>query len=52
MRFSSIGVFTPEGGQTQRIGLSPDVVINRTISGIREGRDELLKMAIQYLITR
>jgi len=52
MSFSSLGVFTPESGQTQRIGLSPDIRINRTIAGIREGRDELLDAAIHYLITR
>jgi C-terminal processing protease CtpA/Prc len=51
MTFSSLGVFTPEGGQTQRIGLSPDIHVERTIAGIREGRDELLEAAINYLMS-
>lgn len=49
MRFSGLGVFTPEGGQTQRIGLSPDIRVERTVAGIRDGRDELLEAAIQHL---
>ncbi|MCL1882318.1 MAG: S41 family peptidase [Defluviitaleaceae bacterium] len=49
MTFSSLGALTPEGGQTQRIGLSPDIYVIRTIEGIREGRDELMEAAINYL---
>lgn len=48
-RFTSKGVYTPDGGQTQRIGLQPDVVCKPTIAGITEGRDELLETAIQYI---
>jgi len=50
MNFSGLGVFTLEGGQTQRIGLSPDIYVRRTIAGIRDGRDELLEAAIEYLL--
>lgn len=50
MFFSSIGIFTPEGGQTQRIGLSPDIYVPRTIAGIRDGRDELMEAAVQFLL--
>ncbi|MCL2378642.1 MAG: S41 family peptidase [Defluviitaleaceae bacterium] len=49
MQFTSIGIFTSEGKQMQRIGLEPDVYVLRTIAGIRDGRDELLEAAIQYL---
>jgi C-terminal processing protease CtpA/Prc len=49
MRFTGMGVYTPEGGQTQRIGLSPDIRVERTIQGIKDGRDELMEAAIQYL---
>lgn len=48
--FSSIGVFGPDGGQTQRIGLAPDIYVSRTIAGIKEGRDEFLEAAIQYIL--
>ena len=50
MSFSSLGIFSPEGGQTQRIGLEPDIWVERTIAGIREGRDELMEAAIQFLL--
>ena len=49
MSFTGLGVYTPEGGQTQRIGLSPDIYVFRTISGITEGRDELLEAAVAFL---
>jgi len=51
LSFSGLGVFTPEGGQTQRIGLSPDIRVERTIQGIKEGRDELMEAAIEYILT-
>ena len=50
MTFTGRGVYTPEGGQTQRIGLSPDIYVHQTIAGIREGRDELLEAAIEFLL--
>jgi len=49
MTFTGLGVYTPDGGQTQRIGLSPDIYVPRTIVGISEGRDELMEAAIQFL---
>jgi len=49
MSFSSVGIFTPESGQTQRIGLEPDIRVERTIAGIRDGRDELMEAAIEFL---
>lgn len=48
--FSGIGIFTPEGNQTQRIGVAPDIYVYRTIEGIREGRDELLEAAIAHIL--
>ena len=50
MGFTTMGMFTSEGGQTQRIGLSPDIHVPRTMAGIRDGRDELLEAAVQYLM--
>lgn len=47
--FSSKGVYTPEGEQTQRIGLQPDIVCKPTIDGITQGHDELLEKAIQFI---
>jgi C-terminal processing protease CtpA/Prc len=50
MIYTSLGVYTPEGGQTHRIGLAPDIRVDRTIQGITQGRDELIEAAIQYIL--
>ncbi|HMR19406.1 MAG TPA: S41 family peptidase, partial [Sphingobacterium sp.] len=46
---SGIGVYYPDGGETQRIGIVPDVEVKPTIKGIRAGRDEVLEKALEYL---
>lgn len=46
---TGIGVYYPDGTETQRIGIVPDLAITRTIRGIKEKRDELLEMAIQVI---
>ena len=46
---SGVGVYYPDGTQTQRVGIVPDIVIKPTIQGIREGRDELLEKAIEII---
>jgi hypothetical protein len=46
---SGIGVFYPDGKPTQRVGVKIDEVIYPTISGIKQGKDELLDKAIQTL---
>ena len=47
--FSSIGIYYPDGGQTQRIGILPNVEVKPTIKGIKEGRDEVLEKAIEWI---
>lgn len=47
---SGIGIYYPNGRETQRIGIIPDVEIKPTIKGIKEGRDELLEKAIEIII--
>jgi C-terminal processing protease CtpA/Prc len=47
---SGIGVFYPDGKETQRIGIVPDIVVLPTIKGTREGRDELLEEAIRVIM--
>lgn len=46
---SGIGVCYPDGRETQRVGIVPDVVVKPTIEGIREGRDELLERAVDLI---
>ena len=36
-------------GQTQRIGLTPDIEVYPTVEGIKEGRDELMEAAVEYI---
>jgi C-terminal processing protease CtpA/Prc len=47
---SGIGVYYPDGRETQRIGIVPDIEVKSTIKGIREGRDELLEKAIEVIL--
>ena len=49
MMFTSQGIYTPDGGQTQRIGLTPDIEVHPTIEGIKEGKDELKEAAVTYI---
>ena len=47
---SGIGVYYPNGEETQRIGIIPDIEIEPTIEGIRKGKDELLEKAIELIL--
>lgn len=49
---TGLGVYNPDGSQTQRIGLKADIYIKPTIDGIKEGRDELLEKAIEVIKTK
>lgn len=46
---SGIGVFYPNGTPTQRVGIIPDIKIEPTINGIKNGKDELLEKAIEII---
>lgn len=47
---TGLGIYTPDGGQTQRSGLQPDVECYPTIEGVRDGRDELVEKAIETIL--
>jgi C-terminal processing protease CtpA/Prc len=47
--FSSHDVRQVNGGKLQRLGLQPAVSISPTIKGVRDGRDEVLDKALEYL---
>lgn len=49
---SGIGVFYPDGGATQRIGIVPDLVVRPTVAGIRAGRDEVLEAGVSRALGR
>lgn len=46
---SGIGVYYPDGNETQRIGIIPDIEIKPTIKGIASGHDELLEKAVELI---
>ncbi|HWB94756.1 MAG TPA: S41 family peptidase [Puia sp.] len=47
---SGLGVFYPDWGQTQRVGVRIDLPVHQTIEGIRQGRDEYLEAAIDSIL--
>lgn len=48
---SGIGVYYPDGRETQRIGIVPDIEVKPTIKGIQEGKDEVLDRALLFAET-
>jgi hypothetical protein len=46
---SGIGVYYPDGKETQRTGIVPDLEIRPTIEGIKSGKDEVLEKAIDFI---
>jgi len=48
-RISGIGIYYPDGKETQRIGIVPNIEVKPTIKGISEGRDEVLEKAIEII---
>lgn len=46
---SGIGVYYPDGTETQGIGIVPDVEVQPTITGIKAGKDEVLLKAIELI---
>ncbi|MDQ8013214.1 MAG: S41 family peptidase [Flavobacterium nitrogenifigens] len=45
---TGLGVFYPDGSETQRVGIKIDAVVHPTIKGIAEGRDEILEKALEF----
>lgn len=46
---TGLGVYYPDGSDLQRVGVKIDKVIKPTISGIKNGKDELLERAIEII---
>jgi len=47
--FTGMKVLNQDGSQFHGIGVVPDIEVKPTIKGIREGRDEVLEYAIEYI---
>ena len=46
---SGIGVYYPDGTETQRVGIIPDVEVRPTVEGIQKGTDEVLQAALDWI---
>ena len=46
---SGIGILYPDGRQTQKIGIIPDIFVEPTIDGIRNRKDDELNKAIELV---
>jgi C-terminal processing protease CtpA/Prc len=46
---SGIGIYYPDGGETQRIGIIPDIEVIQTIEEFRNGIDSVLKKAMEWI---
>jgi len=49
--FTGLGVYYPDGRETQRIGIVPDINVNPTIEGVKNKKDEVLERAVAYIKT-
>ena len=47
--FSGLGIYYPDGKDTQGIGIVPDVFVYPTQKGIAAGKDEVLEKAKKYI---
>ncbi len=48
-RYTGVGVYYPDGRETQRVGIVPDIEVKPTILGIQQGKDEVLERALLYI---
>ena len=46
---TGIGIYYPDGAETQRVGIIPDIEIKPTIEGVKLNKDELLEKAIELI---
>jgi len=49
--FTGLGAYYPDGRETQRIGIIPDMIIKPTVKGVLAGKDEVLERALKYIKT-
>lgn len=48
-QISGVGYYWPDGRETQRVGIMPDIIVQPTLKGVRAGEDEVLNFALSYL---
>ena len=47
--FTGLGAYYPDGRETQRIGIIPDILVKPTAEGLKNGKDEFLERALLYI---
>ncbi|SJZ37832.1 S41 family peptidase [Sediminibacterium ginsengisoli] len=47
--FSGLGIYYPDGSETQRIGIKPDIIVRPTIQSMRKREDLLLQKAFDMI---
>ncbi|PTT36575.1 hypothetical protein DBR28_10855 [Chryseobacterium sp. HMWF028] len=50
-RITGLGAYYPDGRETQRIGIIPDILIKPSVKGLKNGKDEILEKALEYIKT-
>ena len=48
---AGLGIYYPDGSQTQQVGIVPDIFCQLTVEGIKAGKDEQLERAIEFINT-
>jgi len=51
-QISGLGIYYPDRTPAQRKGVKVDIEVKPTIQGVREGRDEVLERALEYIKNR
>ncbi|WP_242921326.1 S41 family peptidase [Pontibacter liquoris] len=46
---TGIGIFYPDNTETQRKGVKIDIEVSPTLQGIKDGRDEVLEKAVEFV---
>ena len=49
MHVTSAKWFTPDYNPIDKVGLDPDILVELTVDGEENGRDQVLERAIEYL---
>ncbi|MEO8116943.1 MAG: S41 family peptidase, partial [Bacteroidota bacterium] len=49
LQFTGLGVYYPDGSETQRVGIKQDILVKQTIEGFRKNEDEQFNKAVEYL---
>ena len=48
-KISGVGIFYPDGTESQRKGVKIDIEVKRSTKGILDGKDEILEKAIEFV---